>query len=554
MLLGLVALVALAYESVRRYGFLRFDDPLYVSENPHIAHGLTWGAVRWALTSGYAANWHPLTWVSHMLDIQLFGMDAGAHHVTNVLLHLGSTLLLFGVLLRMTGAVWRSAFVAGLFGVHPVHVESVAWVAERKDVLSALFWMLTLWAYVGYARQRRLGRYLLVVALFALGLMAKPMVVTLPFALLLLDFWPLRRLSSLGGEQSTRALIIEKIPLFALSVASSVITFLVQREGGTVAAGEHLSLATRVENAVTAYVSYLGKALWPSHLAAYYPYPRAFSLAAVAASALLLVAVSAGVVRFARRYPYLPVGWFWFLGTLVPTIGLVQVGTQAMADRYTYLPLIGIFIIIAWGVADLASRWPVRRSAVAAVAGAVLLGCTLASRAQVRYWQTDKMLWAHALDVTTDNYGAQSYLANALAAEGDLAGAIAHNVEAIRILPEFAEAHNNLGPVLARAGRLDEAIAEFTEAIRLHPKYPDAHSNLGLALASQGKLEEAVSHYREAIRLDADHARAHANLGVAYQRLGRTADAIRELEVAATLNPDNANVRRALALLKTPRK
>lgn len=520
MLVGLIALVIVAYSSVRHFGFLHFDDPQYVSENPHIAQGLTWGAFSWALTSGYASNWHPLTWISHMLDVQVFGMDAGAHHVTNVLLHLTSTVLLFGVLLRMTGAVWRSGFVAGVFGLHPIHVESVAWVAERKDVLSALFWMLTLWAYAAYVQNRRWNRYLLVVALFALGLMAKPMVVTLPFALLLLDLWPLRRLSWTGGSQTVRALVLEKLPLFGLSVAASVITFRVQRAGGSVDAGGHLPLLTRAENAVTAYVTYLGKTFWPSHLAVYYPYPKTFSPALVAGSALLLAAVSVEAIRLARRHSYVPVGWFWYLGTLVPTVGLIQVGTQAMADRYTYIPLVGISVIIAWGVPELVSRWSLPKGVIEAAVGTILLVCALASRTQVRYWQSDMTLWAHALAVTTDN----------------------------------AEAHNNVGTLLAQAGRRDEATPHFIEAIRLRPAYPDAHSNLGLALASQGKLDESVSHYQEAIRLDPNHPHAHANLGVAYQALGRTTDAIREFEIAVRLNPNNPNVRRALAVLRSRQK
>ena len=548
---GLVALIGVAYASVARYGFLRFDDPQYVTENPHVANGLTPEAMSWALTSGYAANWHPLTWMSHMLDIQLFGMNASAHHVVNVAIHSASTVLWFSVLWAMTGAVWRSAFVAGLFGLHPIHVESVAWIAERKDVLSAFFWMLTIGAYLFYVRRPRPARYLLVVASFALGLMSKPMVVTLPFALLLLDYWPLGRFSASSNGRPLSALLIEKVPLLALSAASSVITFLVQREGGAVAVGTRLPIALRVENAVVSYASYLGKTFWPAHLAAYYPYPQSFSLAVVLASAIGLAAVTGAVVWRAREHPYLPVGWFWYLGTLVPAIGLVQVGTQAMADRYTYLPLIGIFIIIAWGAPELVSRWaalPRQALVVAAVAG--ILVCTVVAKAQVRHWESSSALWTHALAVTTDNYAAHTYMGNALANQGDLRGAIAHYNEAIRILPDYPEAHNNLGPALARTGRLDEAVAQFTEAIRLRPNYVDAQSNLGLALASQGKLQEAIPHYKEALRLDPDHAGAHGNLGFAYRALGRTADAIQEFETSLRLNPNNPDVRAALAELK----
>lgn len=552
--LGLVLAVAMAYWPVHRFGFVRFDDPTYVTENPHILNGVTWSAIGWAFTSGYGANWHPVTWLSHMVDVQLFGFDGGAHHLTNVLVHALTTVLLFVVLFRMTSALWRSAVVAGLFGLHPIHVESVAWVAERKDVLSAFFWMLTLWAYIAYVRHPRLSRYLWVVAWFTLGLMAKPMVVTLPFALLLLDLWPLRRLELRAGWwTAARPLMVEKLPLFALSVASSAITFVVQRQGGTVASGVRLPLVERLGNALIAYVAYLGKTFWPLHLAAYYPYPRALPTGWVLASVLSLVAASVLAIVVGRRRPYVLVGWLWYLGTLVPAIGIVQVGTQAMADRYTYIPLIGIFIVLAWGIPDVLSRWPQWRIATAVVASGVLLSCALAARAQVYYWESSMTLWKHALDVTRENYAAHTYYGNALATRGDVSGAIAQYTEAIRIRPDYPEAHNNLGPVLATQGKLDEAMKHFVEAIRLRPGYADAHSNLGVALASQGKFDEAIAQYNEAVRLDPDHARAHSNLGLALQARGRTADAIREFEIAVRMNPNDAAARNGLTALQSKR-
>ena len=552
--LGLVAGVAIAYWPVRAFGFVRFDDPTYVTENPHIVSGVTWSAIKWAFTSGYGANWHPITWLSHMLDIQLFGFDGGAHHVTNVMVHAVTTVLLLGVLLRMTGALWRSVIVAGLFGLHPIHVESVAWIAERKDVLSAFFWMLTLWAYNAYARRPRASAYAWVVVSFALGLMAKPMVVTLPFVLLLLDVWPLRRIGLRDGWwRSARSLVLEKLPLFALSVASSVITFVVQRQGGTVASGVRLPLAERLGNAVIAYAAYVGKMLWPLHLAAYYPYPRPLPMAWVLMSALLLLAASIGAIVVSRRQPYVLVGWLWYLGTLVPAIGIVQVGTQSMADRYTYIPLIGIFIVLAWGIPDLLSRWPQSRIPISVVATGALLACAVASRIQVRYWESSATLWKHALDVTTDNYAAHTYYGNALAARGDVAGAIAQYTEAIRIRPDYPEAHNNIGPALAAQGRLDDAISHFNEAIRLRPSYADAYSNLGVALASRGKFDEAIAQYTESIRLDPDNARAHTNLGLALQARGQTADALRELELAVRMNPNGVEARNALATLQRKR-
>jgi tetratricopeptide (TPR) repeat protein len=547
--------VTIAYWPVLSFGFVRFDDPTYVTENPHIVNGLTWSNIQWAFTSGYGANWHPITWLSHMLDVQLFGFDGGAHHLTNVLLHGATTVLLFGGLFKMTGALWQSAVVAGLFGLHPIHVESVAWVAERKDVLSAFFWMLTLWAYAAYVRRPRGSAYVWVVASFALGLMAKPMVVTLPFVLLLLDVWPLRRVELREGwSTKVRSLLWEKVPMFALSIASSVITFLVQQRGGAVASGVRLPLVERLGNALIAYASYIGKMLWPLHLAAYYPYPRSLPSTEALVSAMLLIAVSIGAVVSSRRRPYVLVGWLWYLGTLVPAIGIVQVGTQAMADRYTYIPLIGLFIVFAWGIPDAFQRWPQTRIPTAVVAAAVLLSCAAASRVQVRYWESSMTLWRHALDVTTDNYAAHTFYGNALAGRGDAAGAIAEYTEAIRIRPDYPEAHNNIGPALASQGKVDDAVAHFIEAIRLRPSYADAYGNLGVALATQGKLDLAIDKYHESLRLDPDNARVHANLGLALQALGQTAEAAREFELAVRMNPNSVEARNALNALKSVRR
>ncbi|HSQ31265.1 MAG TPA: tetratricopeptide repeat protein [Gemmatimonadaceae bacterium] len=552
---GLVVGVAVAYWPVGHFGFVRFDDPTYVTQNPHVLNGITPSSLRWAFTSGYGANWHPMTWLSHMLDVQLYGFNAGPHHLTNVVLHAVSSVLLFAVLFRMTGAPWRSAAVGALFALHPLHVESVAWIAERKDVLSAFFWILTLWAYVAYVRTPRPSRFVLVIVAFVLGLMAKPMVVTLPFALLLLDVWPLRRLELGERWRSTaRPLVREKLPLLALSLASSVITFVVQRQGGTVASSARLPLGERLGNALIAYVAYLGKTFWPLHLAAYYPYPATLPAATLLVSVLLLLAISTGALLLARSRPYLIVGWLWYLGTLVPAIGIVQVGTQAMADRYTYIPLIGISIMLAWGLSDLLSERPRLRIPTAAVAAAALVACAIATRLQVRYWASSEALWKHALAVTTDNYAAHTYYGNALASRGNLDSAIIEYDEAIRIRPGYPEAHNNLGPALAQKGRVNEAIEQFTQAIRLRPNYADAYNNLGVALASQGKFEAAINQYSEALRLDPDDASARANLGLALQGAGRTADAVRELELALQMNPNNADARNALIALQGQRR
>ena len=548
--LGLLAAVSIAYWPVHRFGFVRLDDPLYVTENPHVLEGLTWRAVWWSLTSSYAANWHPVTWMSHMLDVQLFGFDAGAHHMTNVILHGVTTALLFGVLLRMTGALWPSFFTAGLFGLHPIHVESVAWIAERKDVLSALFWMLTLWAYDAYARHPKISRYIWVLLFFALGLMAKPMVVTLPFVLLLLDVWPLQRLDLRSARTSMAALLLEKLPLFALSATSAVVTFVAQREGGAVASSARLPMADRLGNAALSYVAYLEKTVWPEHLAAYYPYRLPLSMVAVAISMLALIVVSVGAMWASLRRPYILVGWLWYVGTLVPAIGIVQVGTQAMADRYSYLPLIGIFIILAWTLHDFTQAEPRRRAPTAMVMSVLLVLSATVTRRQVEYWKTSQALWTHALAVTSDNYAAHTYLGNSLATAGNVDSAIAEYSAALRIRPDFPEAHNNLGPALASKGQTEAAISQFTAAIRLRPNYADAHNNLGVTLARQGKLEEAIAEYREVLRIDHDHPRVHGNLGLTLQALGRTAEAQRELSLALQMNPSQQDLRAALNELR----
>ena len=548
--LGLLVAVAGAYWPVRRFGFVRFDDPLYVTENPHVLGGLTLPGLQWAFTSGHAANWHPVTWLSHMLDVQIFGVDAGAHHAMSALLHVVTSALLFSALFRMTRCALPSLLVAALFALHPLHVESVAWVAERKDVLSACFWMLTLLAYDRYVRNPAARRFGWVVLFFALGLMSKPMVVTLPFVLLLLDAWPLRRLALWPTWASMRPMLLEKLPLFALSAASAAVTVLAQSRGGAVASSARLPLTERLGNAVVSYGAYIGKMLWPAHLAAYYPYPDPLPATHVALGAVVLVATSVVAVRLARRRPYVLVGWLWYLGTLVPVIGIVQVGTQAMADRYSYLPLVGLFVALAWALHDLTEADPRRRRPVLLVAGALVVLCTAVTRSQVRHWESSRTLWTHALAVKSGNYAAHTYLGNALANAGSVDSAIAEYAEALRLNPDFPEAHNNLGPALVSQGRTDAAISHFAAAIRLRPDYADAHNNLGVALASQGKLEAAVAAYREALRIDPEHAHAHGNLGLALFALGRTADARAQLSLALQRNPARQDVRTALGRLQ----
>jgi tetratricopeptide (TPR) repeat protein len=552
VVLVLIAVNVIVYAPVRQHDFVNWDDHDYVSENPHVSAGLTWPGVKWAFTTGYAANWHPLTWLSHMLDVELFGVHAGSHLLTNLALHIANTLLLFAVLRRMTGAVGCSAFVAALFAVHPLHVESVAWVSERKDVLSTLFWMLTMWAYVGYARQPRIGRYGLVLAFFALGLLAKAMLVTLPCVLLLLDLWPLRRVA-LGAEPAISVagsptqpsvswwhLVREKLPLLALALVSSVVTFLVQRQSGAVAALTAFPLSQRLANALIAYVAYMGKAIWPVRLAAFYPYPVSRSGWLVASAVLGLMTVTFVAMRLARRHPYVLVGWLWYLGTLVPVIGLVQVGDQSMADRYTYVPLIGLFVVLAWGVPELIARRRYHYIVLSGMAVVIVMFCAARARTQVSYWSDSVALWEHAVQVTTANYRTYENLGSAFRDRGQFDEALLNYAESARRAPDYAVVYNSMGFVLTKQGRIADAIIQFTTAVRLRPDFADAQVNLGNALAAQGRLSEAVDHFSDAARTNPDLAGAQVGLGSTLLRQGRPADAIPHYNEAIRLEPDLA--------------
>jgi tetratricopeptide (TPR) repeat protein len=517
----------LVYLPVRHHPFIGFDDPGYVTENPRVTGGLTLDAVRWAMTSGYFANWHPLTWISHMVDVQLFGMNAGAHHVTNLVLHVVDALLVFFLFSRMTGAAWRSAVVAALFAVHPTHVESVAWVSERKDVLSTLFWMLTMWAYLAYTRDPRPRRYALVLVAFSLGLMSKPMLVTLPCVLFLLDVWPLKR--AVIGE-SPRAVWLhlgyEKLPLLALAAASSVITFLVQRTSGAVESLTRLPLSVRLANAVVAYWSYITKLVWPTRLALLYPYPKSIFIGTVLAILVALIVASIAVARAARTRPYLLVGWLWFLGTLVPVIGIVQVGKQPMADRYTYVPSIGLFVMVVWGTTELLQRLRVPRAMLATLALAAISIFALLARQQVDRWQSGIVLWRYTVAVTEDNHLAENNLGWDLARAGTSAEAIPHYQESVRLNPRFVGARTNLALAWVAVGRDDKAVEQFEEALRLEPGNYLVEAHLASALSRQGRLDEAVSHFNEVIRMKPDYVEAHNSLGLTLARKGDVNGAI----------------------------
>jgi tetratricopeptide (TPR) repeat protein len=542
---ALVVVTLGVFGSVLPKTFINYDDDVYVTANPHVQQGLSWSSIAWALTTTEASNWHPLSWLSHMLDVQLYGLDAAKHHWTSLLLHAANTALLFLVFVRMTGALWRSAFVAALFALHPLHVESFAWIAERKDVLSTFFWMLTLAAWLRFLDARSAGRYAAVVVLYALGLMAKPMLVTLPFTLLLLDVWPLGR-----WTPSWLGLVREKAPLFAMSAASCVVTAVAQRKGGALQGLEHFPFADRLANAIASCAIYLGKTVWPASLAVFYPHPHIeLPSLAVAGSALAIAGLTFLAIKTARSYRFVAFGWLWYLGTLVPVIGLVQVGGQGMADRYTYVPLIGIFVATAWGAGAAAETNRQVRNAAAIAACASIVVLAVLSRAQLATWADRETLFRHALAVTSDNWVAHHNLGTVLFNQGKPDEAIVHLTETLRLQPSYTEAHYNLGLALERTGKHAEAIAQFERALQLRPTLAKAHNNIAIILAGEGRTDEAIQHLREAIRIDPLAEKAYFNLGNILLQAGRGTEAVEAFEHALRLKPDDgaaaANLREA---------
>jgi tetratricopeptide (TPR) repeat protein len=596
----LVLAILAVYWQVGSHEFVNFDDDKYVTENYHLHKGLTRDSVIWAFTATEEANWHPLTWLFHLVDFQLYGFNPLGHHLTNVFFHAVNTLLLFLVLKWMTGALWRSGFVAALFALHPLHAESVAWVAERKDVLSTLFWMFTLWAYLGYVKRPGGKRYLLIVLPFALGLMAKPMLVTLPFVLLLLDYWPLERIR-LGqpgaGHPGQRypaivadksrpkvfRLLVEKSPLIALAAASSIVTFFVQQSGKAVGTLENFPFGIRMANALLSYAMYIIKMIWPQNLAVFYPHPgQSLPMWKAAGAGLLLLVISTAVIRVGLRYPYLLVGWFWYIGTLVPVIGLVQVGAQAMADRYTYVPLIGLFIMVAWGVPELVRSWRYGKFSLALAATSLLVALMVCASLQVKHWKNSLTLFKHTLSVTENNYLAHLNLGAALADQGKVEEAINHYnrslqiapnyaksyhnlglalagqgkndkakanyLKALQLNPDFAIAHNSLGVVLTHTGEFDQAIAHYYHALNLKPHWPEVYNNLGNAFLTQGRFDQAIFYYSEFLRLIPDSGDGHNNLAVALANRGRFQEALEHYYVALKLKPNSAETHNNLAV------
>lgn len=576
-------------------GFVNYDDPDYVTSNRHVVTGLSWANVVWAFTTGHASNWHPLTWISHMLDCQLFGQHAIGHHLVNVAFHMANTVLLFLLLRAMTAALWRSAFVAALFALHPLHVESVAWISERKDLLSTFFFLLTLGTYLGYVNRRRgtedpeqvpsqKGKdqrpltssptrkgpkrsksnssevqtqrsenavllpgsarlfYGLALLAFAFGLMSKPMLVTVPFLLLLLDFWPLRRLMlplPADWRAVVRRLVIEKAPFLALAMASSVITFIVQRKGGAVSFS--LSLGGRIANAVVSYQRYIGKMLWPAKLSVLYPHPGYWPLAHVLAATALLLGVSLLVVWGARKQPYLVLGWLWFLGMLVPVIGLIQVGVQSMADRYTYIPLIGLLIAVTWGICELVQTWEGRVPLLLVSSLFTLSACAYLTDRQIRFWHSSETLFQHAVEVTDRNYLAYNNLGFYQSGEGKTAEAMTNYLKSLEINPNYEDALNNVGYALAAQKKYTEAIPYYEAALRIRPNQAEVHNNLGNALSELGKTQEAMAQYQIALQQDPEHADAHNNMGIALAMQGKLDEAIEQFRAALRFKPNYAS-------------
>lgn len=555
---ALLAATILLYLQAAGNGFVGFDDEHYLTANPQVRSGLTWEGFLWAWRSSEVANWHPLTWLSHMVDVQLFGMNPGPHHLMSVLFHGLSTVLLFLLLRSMTGALWRSALVAALFAFHPLHTESVAWASERKDVLSGLLWILTMGAYLRYVREPSIRRYSLALALFALGLTAKPMLVTLPFALLLMDYWPLGRVAqqSAGGggpdpgarrKNSPSGIVLEKLPFLALTAASIAVTYTVQSRTGAVGSTQIITLPLRAANALVSYVEYMGKMLWPVGLSVFYPYRlEGFAAWQVALSALMLLFLSLLALRWARRRPYFAAGWFWYVGTLVPVIGLVQAGSQSMADRYTYLPLVGLFILAAWGLEELAAGRPSLRGAAAGSACAALAALAALTSIQVRYWRDDSTLFGHALEVDRKNWLAHKMMGNWFYSRDRMTDAETHYREALLHNPTLAEAYNNLGTILLNSGRIEEAVQLYRRALVARPRYAEAYYNLGIAHAFRNETAAAIGFLNDAVRIDPAHLSAHYNLGVLLSREGRTGEAFEHYLEVARLDPGDFESRLAL--------
>ena len=550
---ALVALTWIVFGQTLGHQFVNFDDGAYVRRNSEVTHGITIHGIEWAFTHPVAANWHPLTILSHMLDCQIYGVVPAAHHFTNVLLHSIATILLFLIFWGMTRGLWQSAFIAAVFAVHPLHVESVAWIAERKDVLSAVFFLLTIAAYVFYALWPSVLRYLLMSILFACGLMAKPMLVTLPFVLLLLDYWPLRRFDHLNTagpapairdvqKRSGKWLVLEKIPLFILSVAASAAAIVTQERSINLI--RQMSLASRIENSFVSLLIYLRQTVWPRNLAAFYPYPESgVSTWEVILAISVFASITTAAFVLRNDKPYILTGWLWFAGMLIPVIGIVQVGIQAHADRYNYLPQIGLSLIVAWAITEISAGWRYQRVILTLASLIAVAALAWSARIQTWYWRDSQLLWEHAIAVTPENETEHEHLSDAYLDKGRIDDAISQAREAVQLLPDSADAHGVLGAALARTRQLDEALSHLQTALQLNPKLARAHYNLGNVFLQRGELDEAIASYEAELRLYPSLAEGHNNLASALFRKGRPNDAFEHLKTALELNPNYPEAR-----------
>ncbi|MFZ2634563.1 MAG: tetratricopeptide repeat protein [Desulfosalsimonadaceae bacterium] len=536
----LILATAVVYWQVQGFDFVNYDDGDYVKDNVHVQSGFTFQSLIWAMTTGkVSSNWHPLTLLSHMLDCQMFGLWAGGHHLTNLFFHIANSLLLFLVFRRMTGSTWKSGFVAALFALHPLHVQSVAWVSERKDVLSAFFWMLTIWAYVRYVRRPGWAAYVWVVVFFILGLMSKPMVVTLPFVLLLLDYWPLNRIQLAGPNNlnlKITGLLGEKIPLFLLAAASAGITIYVQQQGGAVKSLDVLSLSDRLTNVLISYMNYILKTIYPAKLAAFYPFPAMFSWWEITAALITLASLTGLAIRLMIRSPYIIVGWLWFIGTLVPVIGLVQIGVQCMADRYMYLPMIGLLIIISWGIPELISNWRYKRFYLGIPAIFTVIVLSVVTWKQTGYWKDSISLFSHAISVTKNNPVAHWNMGTALSKNGKTEQAITHYQKALAINPMQPQVYISLGLALNERGDKNQALSCFEKAALLDPKNDQAQYNLGTFLFQNKRLDQAVQHLEKAVALKPDSDQAQFNLANTLFQKRQLNDALIHAEKAISIN------------------
>lgn len=559
--LGLAIITFAIYWPVFGNQFVNYDDSNYITENPHVQNGLNWTDFKWAFTTGYTGYAHPVTWLTHQLDYQLYGGWAGGHHLTNLVIHILNSILLFLLFWRITRNLWPSAFVAALFAIHPLHVESVAWAAERKDVLSALFFMLMLHAYAIYASKRLAWTYFVALCCFVLGILSKPMLVTGPAVLLLFDYWPLRRLTfELGGNDSARSLsikrlIFEKIPFVLVAAGWSILTFILQKEAGVV--GQQ-AITLRIANAFVSYAVYFLNALWPHDLAVLYPYPAILPIWQVIVSVALLLLVSVVCVVRRKDSPHLIAGWLWYLGMLVPVIGVIQVGAQARADRYTYLPQIGLWFALSWEIAALTRGWSLRQRLLPIAATCIVAVLSACTWNQTKIWRDSESLWKHALAVTSDNFVAHYNLGHVLGKQGRFDEAIFHFTEVLRSNPEFFDALLNIGVTLVEQGKSGEAIPYYQRALEVEPTSGKAHMQLALALVNQGQADSALLEFRKALELAPNDSDVRTNLGLMLVRQGQLSEATSQLEEAVRLNPSNAqahnNLGLALLMAKQPEK